>query len=312
MKATLIAAGIWLISFFLNIPGYLSQQQTVLAGMTVYYWQPSKSAKNGKSPLIIFSHGLAGCGRQSSHIMTALAEQGYWVFAPNHQDARCGLFSSSSSTKKAKSNVSFSDISTWTDQAYIDRRDDIMAVIEALKANPQFANAIDFERLGLIGHSLGGYIALGLAGARKNWQMDGIKAVMAMSPYTVPYNVQATLSGLAVPVMYQGADEDSWMTPSLKGASGSYAQSPAPKVFVEFKGFGHLGWTDLRRYVQADIIAYTLAFLDYYVKGDPVIQSLCQKNPNDCPFVSKISGVVGLAYQTSFAQGHGDPGKSGH
>ncbi|MEQ1560164.1 MAG: alpha/beta fold hydrolase [Methyloglobulus sp.] len=307
MKATLVALGIWLISLSLNLPTYLSQRQVVLAGRTVYYWQPTYQTTHLKSPIIIFSHGLGGCGRQSSHIMATLAEHGYWVFAPNHQDAKCSPFRSEPA--RLRPGVSFKDGVSWSDQAFIDRRDDILAVIEALKTSQQFSAAIEFSKLGLMGHSLGGYTVLGLAGARQSWAIAGINAVVAMSPYTVPYHAQATLARLTVPVMYQGADEDSWMTPTLKGSNGAYAQSPSPKFFLEFKGFGHLGWTDLRRYVQSDIITYTLAFLDYYVKADPSIQALCQNKSANCPLTHKTSGVVDLTYQTSFVQNDGHFGR---
>ena len=43
--------------------------------------------------------------------------------------------------------------------------------------------AFDWKRCGLVGHSLGGYTLLGLGGAWPSWRFDGIKAVLALSPY---------------------------------------------------------------------------------------------------------------------------------
>ena len=41
----------------------------------------------GTFPLIIFSHGLTGCGIQSIFFTETLARNGYIVVAPDHQDA---------------------------------------------------------------------------------------------------------------------------------------------------------------------------------------------------------------------------------
>jgi dienelactone hydrolase len=40
--------------------------------------------------MIVFSHGFGGCATQSRFLAAALADRGYWVFAPNHKDARRG------------------------------------------------------------------------------------------------------------------------------------------------------------------------------------------------------------------------------
>jgi hypothetical protein len=40
--------------------------------------------------MIVFSHGFGGCATQSRFLAAALADRGYWVFALNHKDARCG------------------------------------------------------------------------------------------------------------------------------------------------------------------------------------------------------------------------------
>ena len=43
-----------------------------------------------------------------------------------------------------------------------------------------------------------------------------------------PYLAHGTLPKLAVPVMYQGAQFDWGMTPTIEGPKGAFAQSPAP------------------------------------------------------------------------------------
>jgi hypothetical protein len=45
---------------------------------------------------------------------------------------------------------------------------------------------VDLGRLGYIGHSLGGDTVVGLAGGWSSWKTPGVKAVLALSPYTEP------------------------------------------------------------------------------------------------------------------------------
>ena len=145
-----------------------------------------------------------------------------------------------------------------------------------MKEDPRWEARIDPSRLGLVGHSLGGYTVLALGGAWPGQKLDGVKAVLALSPYAQAFLSHDTLSGLAVPVMFQGGTRDLGITPAVKRAGGAYDRSPAPKYFVEFAGAGHLAWTDLRRDFQPAIIASSVAFLDHYVKGAPADPRLTQ------------------------------------
>jgi len=57
----------------------------------------------------------------------------------------------------------------------------------------------------------------------------------------------------------------------------SYEQSPAPKYYVEFKRAGHFAWTNIgRTSLRGEIIAYSLVFMNHYVKGEPAERLLTQ------------------------------------
>jgi predicted dienelactone hydrolase len=242
-----------------------AEQVIALAGLSVTAWAPD-TAPAAKAPVIIFSHGFHGCATQSRFLMKALAGAGYVVFAPNHHDATCD---GGDQHWRDKSEVPFGDVGAWTDTSYRDRGDDIRRLIDALKNDEHWRDRLDWSRLGLAGHSLGGYTVLALAGGWPRWRLDGVKAVLALSPYAQPCLKQRTLGGLAAPVMYQGGTLDVGITPWLRKSTGAYDQSPSPKYFVEFAHASHFAWTDFGRVAHDAIIEYSLAFLDHYVRGAP-------------------------------------------
>ena len=124
----------------------------------------------------------------------------------------------------------------------------------------------DFTRIGLVGHSLGGYTVLGLAGAWPSWTLEDVRAVVAMSPYVRPYSHVNGVARLKAPVLYQGGTRDVF-TPFLQGA---YDGSPSPKGYVEFASTSHFTWTDGGPGSDATreaMAAWAIAFLDRHVKG---------------------------------------------
>ncbi|HEX3952742.1 MAG TPA: alpha/beta hydrolase-fold protein [Stellaceae bacterium] len=235
-----------------------------IAGLAVTVWTPD-AASTGPLPMVIFSHGFHGCATQSRFLTEALAAAGYIVFAPNHRDATCN---GGNGHWFNRAEVAFGQPEQWTQATYRDRGDDLARLIAALRNDAQFARRIDWQRVALAGHSLGGYTVLGAGGAWPTWRLPGLKAVLALSPYAEPFIVRHTLSGLAEPVMYQGGTADFGITPYIEKNAGAYDLSPRPKYFVDFKGAGHFAWADIgRNDMHPPIVAYSLAFLDHYVRG---------------------------------------------
>jgi dienelactone hydrolase len=233
-----------------------------IAGRQVDVWRPRGDAP---APLILFSHGWGGCGTQSAFLMHALAEAGYLVVAPNHKDARCARGSWSPHLGIDRPEEPFRVPDRWSDTTYADRRDDMRAVLDAVLADPNFH--ADRNRIGLVGHSLGGYTVLGLAGGWPGWKLSGIKAVVALSPYCQPFMAKSAMGGATPPTEFQGGTRDYGITPGVKKGSGCYDATPAPAAFVEFQNAGHFAWTDLADTAHASIVRYTLAYLDHYIRG---------------------------------------------
>jgi len=279
MRYARLIVTVWMLS---TATAEAVQDSAKLGDLEVAVWSQRADA-NLKQPVIIFSHGFHGCATQSRFLMEAFASSGFLVFAPNHRDATCNDGKGSWFTK---AEIPFRNPDRWTDKTYLNRGDDIRRLIGAIERDDRFRFHADMSRLGFAGHSLGGYTVLGLAGAWPNWKMRGVKAVLALSPYSQPYIVHRTLSGLSAPVMYQGGTRDFGVTPAVQKTAGAYDQSPEPKYFVEFDKAGHFAWADIGITAHEEIVAYSVAFMNHYVKGE-------SEKP---PLTKKIPGVAVMRY----------------
>lgn len=142
-----------------------------IAGRDVAIWTPAGPAPKAGYPVILFSHGFAGCNTQSAFLKEALARAGYLVLAPNHLDAQCPGARPQTRVPPGKARnwkpqASFLAADIWSDAVYRDRAEDIGVILDAITRSATFQGIrVDAGRIGLAGHSLGGYTALGMAGA---------------------------------------------------------------------------------------------------------------------------------------------------
>ena len=103
---------------------------------------------NGKFPLVLVSHGSGGTRHDLAWMATRLAREGYLAIAIEHVGNSFGTFEP-----------------FWTLRVW-ERPRDQSAALDAMLAHPRFGPVVDTDRIGAIGHSLGGYTVMGLAGAR--------------------------------------------------------------------------------------------------------------------------------------------------
>ena len=241
-----------------------------VAGRDVAIWKPVGPTPVTGYPLIVFSHGLTGCNTQSVFLMEALARAGYFVIAPNHNDATCGSAKDRSFRDRMRNihpQQPLREPSKWSPDTYRDRYEDIEVVLNEVLRNKQFAGVpIDANRIGIAGHSLGGYTALGVSGGWSSWKDPRVKAVLALSPHCSPFVDHGDLN-LGIPVMFQGGTADFGETPIVRRPGGAYDRSSAPKYYIELDGAGHFAWTDLNPKYQQAIDEYSVAFFDRYLKG---------------------------------------------
>lgn len=234
------------------------------AGPNVEIWLPPDfRSGEGPWPLIIFSHGFGGCAKQSEFLTAYLADQGYIVAAPDHADGhpcQSGIRLGEGMPEKP---FRFPD--QWSDATYQQRRADILFTLKSIHDDPKFKGVIDEDNIGLMGHSLGGYTVMGMAGGWPSWKDKNFKAVVALSPYAAPFAGQGTIGNIDIPVMYQGGTMDAGMTPILRDKI--YPESRSPKYYVELDGAGHDGWTQKQARWQEPVNRTVLSFFNKYLKG---------------------------------------------
>lgn len=102
----------------------------------------------GEHPLLLLSHGYGGSWRNLNWLAQRMAAQGYIVAAVDHP----GTTTHNKNAKDAQQ--------LWQ------RPQDLRRTLDAVLATPALAGQVDSARIAALGHSLGGWTVLELAGAR--------------------------------------------------------------------------------------------------------------------------------------------------
>ena len=265
--SSLLCAAIGALLLHAAMPARAADEEaTRIGGVDVVVWAPS-SGERRKLPVVMFSHALYLCPTQSRYLTRALADAGYLVIAPRHEDSSCTF-----SMWPSLSRWSAKPSPLWTEDDYRDRADDIRKVVDALPGDARYRDVADRGRLALAGHSLGGYTVLGLGGAWPSWRLPGVRAIVALTPYSLPFQRSDGLGNLTVPTMYQVGTLDPVFTMPIERFA--YAQTPSPKYLVEISWANHLAWTDVGMSGRDAIVDHATAFLDHYVRDVPETAAL--------------------------------------
>jgi len=229
-----------------------------IAGVQVEIRTPNNAAY--PLPLIVFSHGMGACPESTDDLQGRVADAGYIVVAPKHQDCHTG---------STTPDVPWGEPENWSEQSNIDRRDDIHNILDALPASGYAQYVADLTDIGCMGHSMGGYTCMGLAGAWSSWTRSEIRTVAALSPWHKPYTVQNTVGDMTNDqTLYQGGTRDYGVTPELIEAGGTFDQASPAKYLQVFDRAGHSAWTNSRlgdRF-HDQMSYYLTSFFDAYMK----------------------------------------------
>lgn len=132
-------------------PGAAATKAQLVADNAVFFGVPAARdtpPAAGEHPMVVLSHGFAGNWGNQAWLASALAQKGYIVAAVNHPG----------STSRDRSAAAAAQL--WQ------RPVDLSRAIDAVTAQPDKFGVVAKQRIAVVGHSLGGWTAMEIAGAR--------------------------------------------------------------------------------------------------------------------------------------------------
>lgn len=196
----------------------------------------------GRHPLVLFSHGFGGHRRQSTFLCTHLASHGYVVAACDHTGNT--VFDVMQEAMRVRSGGTPPD-TIATLRAFIgDRPADVRFVIDRVLEG-SLGGHVDGKRIGVTGHSFGGWTTLAVIGADPR-----ICAAMPLAPAGGPSPLPTNPLGDAldfawdrhVPTLYIVADRDTLLP--LDGMLALRARTPGEPRMVVLENMDHMHFCD--------------------------------------------------------------------
>ena len=194
----------------------------------------------GPFPFVVYSHGNGGFRWVSTFLTEFLASKGFVVAAVDHTgNTALDEFTGQSLPQAQVAQV---------------RPGDVTATIDAVLAlsndsSDPLSGRVDADRIGVTGHSFGGYTTLAIAGGAPGPDGDlppdeRVKALVALAPYTTLLN-EDQLGSITVPLMVISGTLDTTTpidphTEAVWSAAGS-----RPLVRVDITDAAHNSFTDL-------------------------------------------------------------------
>lgn len=220
-------------------------------------------------PLVIFSHGYGGVSWQSTPLMEMLASHGMIVVSPNH------------------TGNTVNDVLGGTEHAFErvmrDRPADVSLLIDHMLArsadpeDPFFAH-VDPRRIGVAGHSFGGYTAIAMASGIQRDDLDvhvapdpRVAAIAAIAPFSSVFS-DAELASIRIPTLLLSATEDTTTPVDPHTTRPWNLVSARPLYRADVDGAGHLHFANVCDIAQAmldfgireESVAFLIGEEDYY------------------------------------------------
>ncbi len=254
--------------------------------------------RDGRFPLIVFSHGNGGVRMQSAFLTEHLASHGYVVVACDHTgNAAVACLPEGIVTINARGSI----------KAVEDRPADLSFLIDEMgrqnaDAKSFLHEGLDMEKVGASGHSFGG-VTVTIATRDKR-----IKAILPLA------GAAPGATFFFTPVMFMVADQDGTIGEERsKMFLKIYDLWPAQKWLLEFKDAGHYTFSEMHRLkpdygdgcgkgkrfdgsevvywdcvdAQKYINAYGLAFFEHILRGSTAARGLLDA-PSLSPNIRKL------------------------
>ncbi|MCC7012434.1 MAG: acetylhydrolase [Planctomycetes bacterium] len=242
----------------------------------------------GPFPVIVFSHGLGGTRWNYAYAGEHWASHGFVVVHLQHAGSDEAVWRESSRPLQAL-QAATRDLDTL-----VDRPLDVRFALDELerrsrRADWPLAGKLDFERVGVAGHSFGAYTALCAAGRDLVKPFGGrvvvrdarIRACVAMSPQgSERERRNGTWSTFECPVLHMtGTLDTSPITPDVGPTERRIpfeAIERAQQYLLVLEGAEHLAFGDSERRAASRrdprhwplILASSTAFFEAYLRGD--------------------------------------------
>jgi len=210
-------------------------------------WQEAvrdAAAQGGRHPLVVFSHGFGAHRRQSTFLCTHLASHGYVVAAMDHTGNT--VFETIQSMMAAQMGEPPPDPGPLLAELMPARPADVSFVIDRLLAGAaDGVGGIEADRIGMSGHSFGGWTTLMVARSDRR-----VRAALPLAPAGgwsplpgVPLGEALDFAwGRDVPTLYLVADSDTLLP--LRGMRELYDRTTASKKMVVLENADHMHFCD--------------------------------------------------------------------
>ena len=236
------------------------------------YFSPPPTGP-ARLPLIVYSHGLAGSpiGKGYINVMTQLAAQGYMVAAIFHGDPRFSRVRLEDFDDYVYAIFNFGRIA----EMMLLRPVALRAMTDVLLGHPGYSPAIDAERIGGFGASMGGQAMAHLLGARITTSIGlacsetvkdpRIKAAFAYVPYSgqswLPAfcDDQRGAEGVTRPFMAMTGSQDSTAPEKLSEQAVNHMKGS--RYMISLLGGEH----ELRTQDAGDLFTWMLTFFNAYL-----------------------------------------------
>lgn len=260
-----------LLAWYPALPPAANRSSTPMGGGVDA--RPARGA--GPFPVLLFSHGSGGTPRQSSFLTAHLASHGFVVIAPTHPgntavDCPAGCLPIDASARAAFLDSAANrpaDISAALDQA----------LSLSFSGDEQLGRMLNADRVGVVGHSFGGWTALQVLLGDPRFRV-----AVPMAPGVVA-ELLAQTEHVEAPTLVLAGDldrltrlaDEQLLSTSLTAGGGDH-------WFVVLHGAGHLAFTDFCGRIfggcgpedlppaeaQSAVKGWTTAFLQRYLAED--------------------------------------------
>jgi predicted dienelactone hydrolase len=197
------------------------------------------AAEPGAYPLLVFSHHSGGPRRMATFLCTHLASHGYVVAAPDHSETFAPELA-------RRQNETAEEKAARLETLIASRVPDVRFLLDHFLDGKAWDSAarIDATRVGIVGHSFGGWTALAAPDDEPR-----IRAVVALAPGGAsrrkPGMIPVTLRfawGRDVPTLYLVAEDDTSLP--LAGMYELFDRTPATKRMVILRRADHMHFMD--------------------------------------------------------------------